>query len=129
MRAFLDTNVLITGGYTVRPGIDEVAVTSLSLAELAFGVAAAPSAEQRAIRVTELNRIRSVFGRGAPFDDDAAMSYGIITDLVLARGRSVRGRVMDLMIAAIAHSHGAALVTANTADFAGLEPVLTVLPA
>jgi predicted nucleic acid-binding protein len=69
------------------------------------------------------------FGTGISFDDRAALSYGYITELVLSAGRSPRWRVPGLMIAAIALAHGAALITRDEKDFAGLERILPVLRA
>jgi predicted nucleic acid-binding protein len=55
------------------------------------------------------------------------VSFGHITELVLASGRSPQGRVPDLMIAAIAHANSAALVTTNPKDFVGLERLVHVI--
>lgn len=130
MRAFLDTCVLVSGRFTPPSEVTEVAVTSISYAELRFGTAAAGlQAVQRVERSIRLEAIAERFGEGTPFDDRAAVSYGHITDLVLASGRSPRGRLADLMIAAIAHANDAALITMNLKDFAGLERMVKVFPA
>ena len=56
-------------------------------------------------------------GRVLPFDDEAARAYAAI---FAARRRVGRpGTPFDLMIAAIARSLGASVVTRNTADFDG----------
>ena len=127
MRAVLDTNVVIAGEL-VTGGFD-VAVTSLTYAELAWGVSAAPDDVTRALRSAGLQRTRQIFGHGLPFDDEAAASYEHVTALVRARGRNVRARAVDLMIAAIARSHGAALITRSTEDFAGLDGLVDVIEA
>jgi predicted nucleic acid-binding protein len=129
MRAVLDTNVLISGGYRLPDEITEVAVSSISYAELEQGVArpgleATASAERR-LRLLE---IRRAFGRGLPFDDLAAQYYGRIVEAVYAAGRSPRGRIADLMIAAVARANDASIVTHNLDDFAGLERIVRVLP-
>lgn len=70
-------------------------------------------------------RLSRELGPGLPFDDDAAAAYGLIAGLVLAAGRGPRTRAMDLMIAATAYANGAAVLTRNPADFAGLEPLVS----
>lgn len=127
MRALLDTNLLVAGDLE-HPGY-EVAVASLSWAELEFGIRAARSEPERARRQTRVSRLRAVLGGGLPFDDGAAEAYGILCGLVLANGREVRGRAVDLMIAATAAAHDAAVLTRNTDDFAGLEDFVAVIPA
>jgi hypothetical protein len=42
-------------------------------------------------------------------------------------GRSHRGRVADLLIAATAHANGLALYTRNPDDFAGLDALIEVI--
>ncbi|MFJ3394544.1 PIN domain-containing protein [Leifsonia aquatica] len=126
----LDTNVLITGLRNIPARITEFAVSSVSYAELEQGlanpdVAASALAERR----LQLLEIRRAFGRGLPFDDTAAQYYGRIVEAVHAAGRSPRGRIADLMIAATARAHDAVVITHNTADFAGLERMVRVLPA
>ncbi len=130
MRVLLDTNVLITGGFVMPQEITEVAVCSISYAELEQGLVRpgiAPAVlADRKLRVLEL---RQTFGGGLPFDDVAASYYGRIVEAVYAAGRSPRGRIADLMIAAVARANGAAIVTHNVADFAGLERIVRVIPA
>lgn len=129
MRAILDTNVLVSEDLGTYPDIDAFAVTSVSYAELRFGVAAAKSGDATALRQVRLRDIEQQFGPGLPFDDRAAFSFGILAEFLLARGRSPRGRVADIMIAAIAHAHDAAIITHNVDDFRGLERALTVIAA
>lgn len=43
-----------------------------------------------------------------------------------AAGRTSRSRLADLLIAATAAANGLSLYTRNPADFAGLEPIVTV---
>ena len=128
MRALLDTSVLIAGRFDLDDTYD-TAVASLSYAELRFG-ANLPRLEaaERTVRLRRIADLERVYGAGLPFDDDAATSYGIITEFVLRAGRSVRGRAIDLLIAAVAHSRGAAVVTLNTDDFEPLGAIMTILP-
>ena len=63
-----------------------------------------------------------------PFDAGAARAYGLIAAAVLASGRKPRGRLADLMIAAIAGANRLPLYTTNPNDFAGLDDLVTVIP-
>ena len=130
MRALLDTNVLIAGGYVLPSEITDVAVSSISYAELEQGLVR-PDLDPavRAERRLQVLEIRRAFGRALPFDDLSAQYYGRIVEAVYAAGRSPRGRIADLMIAATARAHDAAVVTRNVDDFAGLERIVRVIPA
>jgi predicted nucleic acid-binding protein len=125
MKAILDTNMLIDE--SIVHDDYEVAVSSLSWAELGYGIRKAVEPVERARREHVLARLRNVLGPGIPFDDAAADAYETVCGLVLASGREVRGRAIDLMIAATAAAHGAAVITANTDDFEGLEDFITVV--
>lgn len=127
MKAFLDTNLLVAESLS-HPGY-EVAVSSLSWAELGYGIRKARSAVERARREARVVRLRAVLGTGVPFDDAAANAYETVCGLVLAAGREVRGRPIDLMIAATAAANGAAVMTRNVGDFVGLDGFVTVVAA
>lgn len=127
MRAVLDTSLLVAEALS-HPGY-EVAVASLSWAELGYGVRKAVDSVERARREARVSRLRSVLGAGLPFDDAAADAYETACGLVLANGREVRGRAIDLMIAATAAAHGAAVITRNPDDFAGLDGLVPVVAA
>ena len=70
-----------------------------------------------------------MLGPGLPFDDAAADAYETVCGLALSGGREVRGRVIDLMIAATAVAHGAAIITRNPNDFARLDGLISVISA
>ena len=128
MKVLLDTNVLLRG----MPSLDadhDLAVSSVVYAELEAGARLAQTHEERARRVRQLALARDTFGEGLPFDDRVASSFGILVEMVEASGRRARSRTADLMIAATAHAHGAALLTYNAGDFAGLSTVVSVLDA
>ncbi|GAA2181086.1 hypothetical protein GCM10009785_14550 [Brooklawnia cerclae] len=127
MKAILDTNLLVAESLS-HPGY-EVAVSSLSWAELGYGIRKTADPVERARREARIARLRTVLGPGVPFDDSAATAYETVCGLVLAGGREVRGRAIDLMIAATAAAHGAAVITRNTDDFAGLEGFVAVVAA
>lgn len=125
VRAVLDTSVLIATD--VPPLEGELAISAASLAELHFGVLVAADAAVRAQRLRKLSEFQRRFDP-LPVDESVAASYGELAAAVVAAGRQPRARVMDLLIAATAHAHGARLYTRNAADLAGLEGLLDVVP-
>jgi predicted nucleic acid-binding protein len=129
MRVVLDTCVLVAESMPQLPDNALLAVSSLSYAEMQFGVGCGADAVERARRLARLERVRLTYGPGLAFNDDVAVSYGIVAQTVASRGRVIRGRQVNLMIAATAHAHGAALMTANAADFAGLDDMVEILAA
>jgi len=104
---------------------DELAVTTISLAELAAGPHLARDPAERARRQATLQQAEALFDP-LDFDRAAARRYGLIVAAVTAAGRSHRSRVADLMIAAVAHANGLALYTRNLDDFASLGDLITV---
>ena len=122
-RGILDTSVLIATDVTPVPG--ELAISVASLAELQFGVLVAKTAEARAIRLARLSAIQRRFDP-LPVDEAVADSYARLAARVVEVGRQPRTRVMDLLIAATAHAHGAVVYTRNAGDLAGLEDLVTV---
>ncbi len=127
MKAILDTNMLVAEALS-HHGYD-IAVSSVSWAELGFGIRRTSDPVERAHRESRVTRLRALLGPGIPFDDAAADAYQTVCGVVLANGRGVRGRAIDLMIAATAAAHGAAVITRNADDFAGLDRVVTVVAA
>lgn len=125
VKAILDTNMLVAESLALDGY--EAAVSSLSWAELGYGVRKTLDPRERARREARISRLRALLGSGIPFDDAAADAYEAVCGLVLASGRDVRGRVIDLMIAATAAAHGAVVVTRNVDDFAGLDGFITVV--
>ncbi len=104
----------------------EVAVTTITMAELAAGPHAATDSDERASRQDRLQRAESVFDP-LPFDNSAARAYGRIYAAVLSAGRKARGaRAVDLLIASVACSEQLPLFTRNPGDFQGLEGLITI---
>jgi hypothetical protein len=123
-RGVLDTSLLIATDVTPIPG--ELAISVASLAELQFGVLVAKNAEARAGRLARLSAIQRRFDP-LPVDEAVADSYARLAARVVEIGRQPRARVRDLLIAATAHAHGAALYTRNAEDLAGLDDLITVI--
>ncbi len=105
---------------------DEVAVSALTMAELAAGPHATTDPEERARRQERLQRAEATFAP-LPFDANAARAYGRICAAIVAKGRKARGqRAIDLLIAATAIATGLPLYTRNPEDFQGLAGLLDV---
>ncbi|MDM4762100.1 VapC toxin family PIN domain ribonuclease [Galbitalea sp. SE-J8] len=126
MRHILDTGVLIAGSPLTSDG---AAITAITLAELEFGVVRAAQRGDGSVltRMRNLERARAIFGQGLPFGGETAPHFGRVVEAELGAGRNPRARLADLMIAAIALQHGAALLTTNPADFAALVGLIEVV--
>jgi predicted nucleic acid-binding protein len=127
-RGVIDTSVVIDLE-ELDPGVlpVEVAVSSITLAELSAGPHATEDAEERARRQDRLQRTEATFDP-LPFDSEAARAYGRIYAAVVAAGRKARGpRAVDLLIAATACALGLPLYTRNPDDFDGLAGLVQVV--
>lgn len=106
---------------------EEVAVSSVTLAELAAGPHATTDVAERARRQDRLQRVEAAF-ETLPFDGNAARAYGRVFASATAAGRKARGaRAVDLLIAATAVAAGLPLYTRNGRDFDALDDLLTVV--
>jgi predicted nucleic acid-binding protein len=123
-RAVLDTSVVLADGLAPIPGV--LAISAITLAELQFGVLVASVATVRAERLRRLSILQQRFD-ALPLDEAVAVSYGRLAAAVVDAGRQPRRQVMELLIAATAHAHGARLYTRNAADFAGLDGLVDVI--
>ena len=105
----------------------ELAVSSLTMAELAAGPHATADANERARRQDRLQRAEAAFDP-LPFDAEAARAYGRVFAAISATGRKARGaRAVDLLIAATACAAGLPLYTRNDEDFRGLEGTVEIV--
>jgi len=123
-RGILDTSVLIASDVQPLPG--QLAISVISLAELHYGVLVAKTGDIRATRLTRLTGLQKRFDP-LPVDEAVTDSYGRLAAKIVGHGRQPRSRVMDLLIAATAHAHGATLYTRNAEDLRGLEDVLEIV--
>jgi predicted nucleic acid-binding protein len=121
-RGLLDTSVVIDiENIDVVRLPREIAISSLTMAELAAGPHATEDPGERGRRQDRLQRAEAVF-ESLAFDAEAARAYGRIYAAVASAGRKARGaRAVDLLIAATAASEGLPLYTRNGTDFAALE--------
>lgn len=127
-RGILDTSVVVDLDAIDADLLpDEVAITSITLAELAAGPHATNDHQERARRQDRLQRAEAAFDP-LPFDAEASRAYGRVYAATVASGRKARGaRAVDLLIAAVACSRELPLYTRNGADFKHLDGLVEVL--
>ncbi len=105
----------------------EVAVSAITMAELAAGPHATTDPEERGRRQDRLQRAEAALDP-LPFDGEAARAYGRLFASVLAAGRKARGaRAVDLLIAATALAGGLPLYTRNGEDFQSVAELVDVI--
>lgn len=128
-RGLIDTSVIIDLEQIGQDELpQEVAISVITMAELAAGPHATADGAERARRQDRLQRAEATF-EPLPVDADVARAYGRVYAAVAASGRKARGRrSVDLLIAATAVSAGLPLYTRNPDDFAGLSGILEVVP-
>jgi hypothetical protein len=127
-RGVIDTSVVIdleklqSGQLPV-----ELAISSITMAELAAGPHATDDDDERARRQDRLQRAEAAFDP-LPFDGEAGRAYGRVYAAVISGGRKPRGaRAVDLLIAATACAVGLPLYTRNPDDFRDLESLVQVI--
>ena len=127
-RGILDTSVVIDLEHIEPSRLPiEVAVSAITMAELAAGPHATPDPEERARRQDRLQRAEAAFDP-LPFDADAARAYGRIYAAVAAAGRKARGaRAIDLLLASAACAAGLPLYTRNPDDFRAIGDLIEVV--
>lgn len=127
-RGLLDTSVVIDLERIPTDALPrQVAISTLTLAELAAGPHATEDPDERARRQDRLQRVEATFDP-LPFDADAARAYGRVYAAVTASGRKARGpRAVDLLIAATACAAGLPLYTRNGKDFQALSDLVDVV--
>jgi predicted nucleic acid-binding protein len=126
-RGILDTSVVIDLEELESSHLPvEVAVTAITIAELAAGPHATTDPDERALRQDRLQRAEAAFDP-LPFDGEAARAYGRIYSAVVAAGRKAGGaRADDLLIAAIASSVEMPLYTRNADDFRSIQHLVDI---
>lgn len=96
----------------------QIAITSLSVAELLYGAARLPEGRRRTDLTLAIERILASAGdRVLGFDAAAARAYASLRESRERAGRPAS--VEDLMIASICLAHDLAIATRNVGDFDG----------
>ena len=127
-RGLIDTSVVIDLELIEAADLPvELAVSAVTMAELAAGPHATADPAERARRQDRLQRAEATF---EPLSVDAAVAraYGRVYAAVGAAGRKARGRrAVDLFIAATAVAANLPLYTRNPDDFTGLSDMLEIV--
>lgn len=121
-RVILDTSILVAEDADLS-GL-ACQISSVTYAELHFGVHAASDEATQLIRQHRMTLVQAAYGHGIAFTDVTAHHYGLLCGRLRQQGRSPRGRAMDVMVAATALSLGVPLVTRNIDDVDELGVVL-----
>jgi len=127
-RGIIDTSVVIDLE-RMDPGSlpKGLAISAVTLAELAAGPHATADPTERARRQDRLQRTEATFDP-LPVDGEVARAYGRVYAAVRAAGRRARGRrSFDLVIAATALANDLPLYTRNPDDFDGVDALLEVV--
>ncbi len=113
MRPTPDANML---AWLNEQAAETLYISSVTLAELLFGIAALPDGKRKALLARTLDGVMGLFeNRVLPFDADAARHYA---DLAVTARNSRRGfPTPDGYIAAIAASRGFLVASRDTAPF------------
>lgn len=127
-RGILDTSVVIELERIDPLNLPiELAVSAVTLAELAAGPHATSDLAERASRQDRLQRAEAAFDP-LPLDATVARAYGRIYAAVAAAGRKARGRrALDLLIAATALAADLPLYTRNPQDFSELVSLIEIV--
>jgi len=127
-RGLIDTSVVIDLQELDPADLPvEVAVSAVTMAELAAGPHATADPAERARRQDRLQRAEATF-EPIPMDVAVARAYGRVYAAVATAGRKARGRrAFDLLIAATALAAALPLYTRNPNDFGRLDSLVEVV--
>jgi predicted nucleic acid-binding protein len=127
-RGIIDTSVVIDLERVDAGSLpDELAISAVTLAELAAGPHATVDSAERARRQERLQRAEATFDP-IPLDADAARAYGRAFAAIAAAGRKARGkRALNLLIAATAIAAELPLFTRNPDDFRELDSLIEIV--
>ena len=128
VRGLIDTSVVIDLERIDPAALpSELAISAVTLAELAAGPHATEDAAERARRQDRLQRVEATFDP-LPVDRAVARAYGRVYAAVVAAGRKGGGRrAFDLLIAATAVAAGLPVYTRDATDFDGLDGLIHVV--
>jgi toxin FitB len=124
----LDTNVVAelmrpepapqVAGWVRDRDRQELRTTSITLAEIRYGIARLPGGRRKQVLLAAASDIFRTFDdQVLPVDAAAAEHYAAIASNRERAGKPISG--VDALIAAVCRSRGAALATRNLSDFEG----------
>jgi len=94
----------------------DLSLSAITLAEIYYGIEKSPARKkERRIKITQIRSQLEIH----PFDESAALQYGIIRAQLEKKGRMISER--DLQIASIALAKRLCVVTHNTQEFNRVE--------
>lgn len=127
-RGLIDTSVVIDLALVDPARLPaEIAVSAVTMAELAAGPHTTDDVEERARRQDRLQRTEATF-ESLPVDRAVARACGRVYAAVAATGkRSPRRRAFDLLIAATALAEDLPLYRRNPRDFVDVDSVVDVV--
>lgn len=125
MKYMLDTNICIYAQKQFKNVLDNIknnwqdgiVISTITLAELQYGVEASVNREKNAVSLMKFLSIVGVL----PFDDYAAAEYGKIRADLRKKGTPIG--TMDMLIAAHARAEGLIVVTNNTREFERVDGI------
>ena len=128
LRGLIDTSVVIDLETVSKDQLPaEMAISVMTMAELAAGPHATDDPDERARRQDRLQRTEATF-EPLPVDASVARAYGRLYAAVRAGGRKARGRrAVDLFVAATALAAGVPVYTKNPRDFEGLSGLINLV--
>lgn len=127
MKYMLDTNICI---YLIKKKPenvlihlhknieDGIAISTITLAELSYGVEASAFPERNALALTQFLSIVDIL----PFDDESAAEYGKICAALKKQGTPIG--IMDTLIAAHARAKKLIVVTNNVREFERVDGII-----
>lgn len=126
MKYLLDTNMCIYAQKKNQGVLDKIreyfqdglAISTITLAELEYGVQASAAPEKNTIALMKFLSIVDIL----PFDSSAAEEYGKICADLRKKGTPIG--TMDMLIAAHARAENLIVVTHNTREFKRVEGLL-----
>lgn len=127
-RGLIDTSIVIDLDQIDETALPlELAISAVTMAELAAGPHATSDSAERARRQERLQRAEATF-EPLPVDANVARAYGRVYATMLAAGRKARGRrALDLLIAATAVAADLPVYTRNPDDFEGLSALVEIV--
>jgi predicted nucleic acid-binding protein len=124
-RALLDTSVVIDPPADLDDYARSSSVSTITLAELAFGLHSADPVRNAAREARYQLIVQNL--EPIPYSASAARLYGALCEAVRQSGRNPRPRRFDLMIASVAADERLPLITRNADDFQGIHPAVRVI--